>query len=191
MASASFTSPKLHDFFLDLVRKSFRQLGISDPEVYDYVASVLAEFSHSSRWLRLRDAEGRRLTSTVEMLLARNENDATGMTRVQWERSLRKYVGDYTLFMTGLFRRFVERGGYLGYYMEEGARSYQAVSSLDVSLYQPGFLLFEELGRRFEQYSGALDFMRKCYFASAPGEDPFAGSFQRIEGWVRDGISNN
>ncbi|HZP44221.1 MAG TPA: hypothetical protein VFB15_01100 [Candidatus Binataceae bacterium] len=191
MAFAPLASPKLHEFFLQLVRRSFHQLGISDSEVFDYIAGVLAEFSHSSRWLRLRDSEGRRLTSTVEMLLARADQEAVGMSRVQWERSLRKYVGDYTLFMTGLFRRFVERGGYLGYYMEEGARSYQAVSSLDVSMYQPGFLLFEELGRRFEQYSGALDFMRKCYFAPAPGEDPFAGFFQQIEGWVRQGLSNN
>jgi len=38
---------------------------------------------------------------------------------------VRKYVGDYTLFMSGLFRRFVERGGYLNYYLEEGARSYR------------------------------------------------------------------
>ena len=33
--------------------------------------------------------------------------------------------------MSGLFRRFVERGGYLNYYLEEGARSYRAVSMLD------------------------------------------------------------
>ena len=78
---------------------------------------------------------------------------------------MRKYVGDYTLFMSGLFRRFVERGGYLDYYLEEGARSYRAVSVLDVSLYNPGFLMFEELSNGFEHYSGALDFMRKCYFA--------------------------
>ena len=84
--------------------------------------------------------------------------------RIQGERELRKYVGDYTLFMSGLFRRYVERGGYLGYYLEEGARSYRTVSELDVSLYNPGFLVFEELSKRFEHYSGALDFMRKCYF---------------------------
>jgi len=35
-----------------------------------------------------------------------------------------RYVGDYALFMSGLFRPFVERGGYLGYYLDEGARAY-------------------------------------------------------------------
>lgn len=182
-------SSRLYRFFQGLVRDSFGQLGIRDHEVNDYIAGLLADFSHSDRWLRLRDAEGRRLTSTVEMLLAAEES--SGAARVQSERELRKYVGDYTLFMTGMFRRFVDRGGYLGYYLEEGARSYQAVSSLDVALYQPGFLLFEELSRRFEQYAGALDFMRKCHFATAADQDPFAGFFGQIEGWVRHRISNN
>jgi hypothetical protein len=127
----------------------------------------------------------------VEMMLSQIGVAADEAERVKGERTLRKYVGDYTLFMTGLFRRFVERGGYLAYYLEEGARSYQAVSELDVSLYQPGFLMFEELSRGFEHYAGALDFMRKCYFAPGPNEDPFAGFFKQIDGWVRRRLSEN
>jgi len=185
------SSPKLQGFFLELVRKSFGQLGVGDHAIVEYIATLLAEFSHSDRWLRLRDTEGKRITSTVEMLLAEIDDQVSAAARVETERAVRKYVGDYTLFMSGLFRRFVERGGYLGYYLEEGARSYRAVSELDVSLYRPGFLIFEELGRRFENYSGALDFMRKCYFASAPGENPVAGFFRQIEGWTRYGLSKN
>jgi hypothetical protein len=185
------SSPKLQGFFLDLVRKSFGQLGMGDHAIVEYVASVLTDFSHSDRWLQLHNAEGRRLTSTVEMLLTQTDEPRDAVARVEWERTLRKYVGDYTLFMSGLFRRFVERGGYLGYYLDEGARAYQAVSELDVSLYRPGFLVFEELGKGFESYSGALDFMCKCYFTPAPNEDPFSGFFAQIQGWVRYGISRN
>ncbi len=182
---------RLHGFFFEMVRKSFNQLGMGDRETADYVASVLADFSHSSSWLRIRNAEGQRLTSTVEMILAREQPELDKAARVHSERSLRKYIGDYTLFMSGLFRRFVEHGGYLDYYLEEGARSYHTVSALDVSLYRPGFLIFEELSKGFEAYSGALDFMRKCYFAPAPNEDPFAGFFRQIEGWVRHNLSEN
>ncbi len=183
------SAERLKGFFLTLVRKSFDQLGMGDQPIAEYVAAMLAEFSQSDRWLALGGADGRRLTSVVEMSLARLAPQAG--ERVTGERALRKYVGDYTLFMSGLFRRFVERGGYLDYYFAEGARSYQAVSKLDVALYSPGFLMFEELSRRFEHYSGALDFMRKCYFQPAPGDDPFAGFYQQIEGWVRHGISGN
>jgi hypothetical protein len=185
------SSARLQGFFLELVRKSFSQLGVGDRQIIGYIAGILSDFSHADRWLRLRNAEGKRLTSTVEMLLMETTAELSAGERVVAERAVRKYVGDYTLFMSGLFRRFVEHAGYLGYYFEEGARAYRAVSALDVSLYRPGFLIFEELGRSFESYSGALDFMRKCYFAPAPNEDPFAGFFRQIAGWKQYALSNN
>jgi hypothetical protein len=189
MRSPDSSAEKLKGFFLTVVRKSFDQLGVGDPQIADYVATIMAEFSRSDRWLALRGADGRKLTSVVEITLSQLGPSETA--RVTGERAVRKYVGDYTLFMSGLFRRFVERGGYLDYYLEEGARSYRAVSILDVSLYKPGFLMFEALSKGFEHYSGALDFMRKCYFAPAPNEDPFAGFLKQIEGWVRYGLSDN
>jgi hypothetical protein len=185
------SSQKLKGFFFQLVRKSFDQLRVGDAKIAEYMATMLADFSRSDRWLRIHGAEGRRLTSVIEMLLAEQDQFSDSAARVHGERELRKYVGDYTLFMSGLFRRYVERGGYLNYYFEEGARSYRAVSELDVSLYNPGFLMFEELSKGFEHYSGALDFMRKCYFMPAPREDPFAGFFKQVEGWVRYGLSDN
>ncbi|MGH8012138.1 MAG: hypothetical protein ACREQ4_06555 [Candidatus Binataceae bacterium] len=175
-----------------MVRQSFDQLGVGDQQIAEYLATVLADFSRSDRWLALRDAEGRRLKSVVEMMLSQLTPLAEQREmRAVGERAVRKYVGDYTLFMSGLFRRFVERGGYLNFYLEEGARSYRMVSELDVSLYRPGFLMFEELSKGFEHYSGALDYMRKCFFVPAPNENPFAGFFKQIEGWVRYGISDN
>jgi hypothetical protein len=191
MRVQSSSSARLKGFFVQIVRNSFNQLGVGDQQIAEYIATVLTDFSRSDQWLRLRGADGRRLTSVVEMMLSQMDAVADEAARVQGERALRKYVGDYTLFMTGLFRRFVERGGYLTYYMEEGARAYRVVSELDVTLYNTGFLMFEELSQRFEHYSGALDFMRKCYFTPAPNEDPFAGFIKQIEGWVRCGLSEN
>ncbi len=146
------TAPdKLKPFFLQLIRQSFNQLQMGDGEIADYVATMLADFSHSDRWLMLHDAQGRKLHSVVEMVVAAMGPD--GQTRVLGEREVRKYVGDYTLFMSGLFRAFVQKRGFLDYYLEEGKRSYEAVSKLDVSLYRPGFLLFEELSRGFDRAS--------------------------------------
>jgi len=183
------SSLKLKEFFLWMTRRSFDQLGVGDSQITEYIASILTDFSRADRWLMFRDAEGRSLSSVVEMLIAQLGPDSLG--RVIGERALRKYIGDYTLFMSGLFRGFVERGGYLDYYLEEGKRSYRAVSELDVSLYRPGFLMFEELSKGFENYAGALDFMRKCYFATSSSEDPFAGFLKQIEGWMRTGLSDN
>jgi hypothetical protein len=162
---------------------------MGDNQIADYVATMLADFSHSDKWLMLRDAQGTRLQSVVEMLISAMGTD--GQSRVIGERAVRKYVGDYTLFMSGLFRGFVQKRGFFEFYLEEGKRSYQAVSKLDVSLYRPGFLLFEELSKGFETYANALDYMRKCYFAPAPGANPFAGVFKQLESLIRNGISSN
>ncbi|MGH7913667.1 MAG: hypothetical protein ACREPW_03310 [Candidatus Binataceae bacterium] len=184
-------SPKrLKEFFLAMTRTSFSQLGLADQQVVEYVASILTDFSAAERWLAVRDAEGRRLTGVVETL-ASQMGAPQSRGRVLGERELRKYVGDYTLFMSGVFRTFVERGGYLDYYLEEGKRSYQTVSELDVALYRPGFLMFEELSRSFENYSGALDYMRKCFFKAAPGQNPFGNFAEKIEGWVRLRLTPN
>jgi hypothetical protein len=183
------SADKLKPFFLRLIRESFDQLRMGDNEIADYVATLLAEFAHSDQWLMLRDAQGTRLHSVVEMLISAMGPD--GQSRVVGERAVRKYVGDYTLFMSGLFRTFVHKRGFLDYYLEEGKRSYEAVSKLDVSLYRPGFLLFEELSRGFETYSGALDYMRRCYFAPAPGSNPFAGVLRQFQSMLSKGISSN
>ncbi|HTW86678.1 MAG TPA: hypothetical protein VMD75_01615 [Candidatus Binataceae bacterium] len=178
---------RLHGFFLGLTRKSFSQLGVGDNRIAEYVAEVLTEFSFSDRWLRMRAADGRRITSVVEMLVAQLEPEHPRLD----ERQFRKYVGDYTLFMSGLFRRYVERDGHLRYYIDEGRRSYEKVSALDAAHYRPGFLVFEELSKGFEYYSGALDYMRKCFFVAGPHDDPFGGFLRQIEGWVRTSRSDN
>jgi hypothetical protein len=54
-----------------------------------------------------------------------------------------------------------------------------------------GFLLFQELSNKFEYYSGALDYMRKAYFAHEPGEDSFKGFLKQIEGWMKLNVSEN
>jgi len=184
------TAPdKLKPFFLQLIRTSFDQLHMGDNEIADYVATLLANFSHSEQWLILRDAQGKKLHSVVEMVVSAIGPE--GHNRAIGERAVRKYVGDYTLFMSGLFRTFVQKRGFLEYYLQEGKRSYEAVSKLDVSLYRPGFLLFEELSRGFETYADALDYMSKCFFATAPGANQFAGVFKQFEALIRSGLSSN
>jgi hypothetical protein len=181
---------KLQGFFLKLVRQSFWQLGINDATVANYVADVLTEFARADNFYRFRGQRGRKVDSVVDMLASMP--DAPGdKNDILLERTKRKYVGDYALFMSGIFRNYITRKGCLSYYIEEGSRSYWTVSELDVSLYRTGFILFQELSKKFEYYSGALDYTRKAYFAADPGEDPFAGFLRQVEGWAKVNITSN
>lgn len=181
---------KLHGFFLNVVRQSFWQLGINDATVARYVADLLTDFARTDNLYQIRSRAGRKTDSIVEMLARKPEETADEVDLLK-ERTLRKYVGDYALFMSGIFRSYVERGGFLKYYIQEGSRSYWTVSELDLSLYRTGFILFQELSKKFEYYSGALDYTRKAYFAAEPGEDPFAGFLRQVEGWMKVNITEN
>jgi hypothetical protein len=183
-------SDKLQGFFLNVVRQSFWQLGINDPTVTSYVADVLTEFARADNLFQMRSRAGKKVDNMVEML-AKKQNETTDESSLLRERSLRKYVGDYALFMSGIFRSYVDGKGVLNYYIKEGSRSYWTVSELDLSLYRTGFILFQELSKKFEYYSGALDYTRKAYFAPEPGEDPFAGFLRQVEGWMKVNITPN
>ncbi len=179
------TTPALHEFFLSTTQRTFHELGVGDDAVIGYVAALLTEFARSDRLYPLRTTHGRAIDGVHVM---RRVSDRTTPLRA---RAAEKYVGDYALFMTGLFRTHVERYGALEYYVEEGQRSYRAVSELDLTLFRTGYLLFEQLAKNFEHYSGALDYMRKAYFAPQPGQSAFAEFLRHVEGWIQSGLSHN
>jgi hypothetical protein len=181
---------RLHDFFHALSRKTFAELGMPDDQVVAYVAALLTEFASANR-VHGPHTTGPHTLGTVVAMLMQRQKEAANPTTIIGTRELRKYVGDYTLFMSGLFRAHVERTGDLDFYLSEGRRSYWAVSELDLSLTRTGFLFFQQMSRNFEFYSGALDYMRKAYFAHAPGTSPFAEFARQVRGWIAGGLSDN
>jgi hypothetical protein len=100
-----------------------------------------------------------------------------------------RYLGDYTLFMSGLFRPFVERDGHLGWYLSEGARAYARVADLGGEARRER-VLCEELSTRFQHYAGALDYLRKVRFPGLAGRDPIGAFLREIAGVV-GGASGN
>lgn len=183
-------STRLREFFRAMAHRSFSELGLCNDAVVGYVAAVLTEFARADRLYALRTETGGAIDSIVRALLE-STSTASGKHGLFRARAVRKYVGDYALFMSGLFRAYVERKGALDYYLAEGQRSYWAVSEFDLSLYRGGFLFFQELSKNFEYYSGALDYMRKAYFTPDPGRSPFEAFLRQVEGWITSGLSDN
>ncbi len=181
---------RLHEFFLTMTRRSFGELGVGDETVVGYVAALMTEFSRADRLYPLADERGT-LDSVVRMRIAAADGDARDERSIVRAREMRKQVADYALFMSGLFRTHVEQRGALDYYFEEGQRSYWKVSELDLTLYRTGFVFFQQLSKNFEFYSGALDYMRKAYFAPQPGDNAFATFLRQVRGWITTGLSEN
>lgn len=85
-------------YFYILVRQVFLRSDIRDRAVADYVAEVLAEFSHSERARCVAPGQGGPMDYFFEMLAAlKAADDRTSFY-------IRVHIGNYSLFMSGVFR---------------------------------------------------------------------------------------
>ncbi|MBI3454644.1 MAG: hypothetical protein HY002_02490 [Candidatus Rokubacteria bacterium] len=163
-------APSLKRFFDPLVRRSLDDLWMGgQPVVADYLSSLLARFARTDQLYALRGAAGQRLESIVEMLL--EIQLAWAFDEPQFdpfrERDVRQHIGDYTLFMTGIFPEHVERRASTGFYVREGKRAYKVVADFERSALTPGAGLFAVLSAQFEGYATALQYMRRVYLRPA------------------------
>lgn len=163
---------EVRPFFEKLVKMSFFDLGKGQDSIAAaYLTDMLTEFARTEKLYKIQDSSGRKIQTIVEMLI---EAEGIKDEQTESEREVRKYVGDFALFMSGVFRDYVNRGSYLRYYMDEGMKSYFAVSKIDLEMGKGDPIMFSRLSREFEFYSGALDYMRKVYFSRVNPEDPIA-----------------
>src|SRR5262249_62094620 len=87
--------------FAELVAKELP----ADREVSAYVANLLIDFVHVDRLYQVRNSRGKRLEEVGEMLV--ESNPALDARSFEREREVRKHIGDYTLFLTGMFPEYV------------------------------------------------------------------------------------
>jgi hypothetical protein len=93
----------LEPFFQQIVRNSYEgKLGLHDPDVTTYVARILCDFSQSDKLYSIRDAEGRPIEHLEEMERAADPVHGSASS-FDAERALRKYIGDYSLFVAGMY----------------------------------------------------------------------------------------
>jgi hypothetical protein len=173
-------SDRLRALFEELVRNAFlRQIGYHDSEVVSYLSALLTEFTRTEQLYKIKSASGRRLEDVGEMLIESNPLlEAGSFVR---EREVRKHIGDYTLFFTGLFPEHLKRPrqslrlDYFVDYMKAGKESYQIVSKFDQFEFRRVAPLFRRLADNFELLAYGLnrvrDEMRRME----------SGYYQRIE----------
>jgi hypothetical protein len=149
--------PSLQQFFRHQLQQSFQAHGLNDHGTIDYVSEVLAQFAYTRLCYALHDAEGRPLEYIVDMLIASEEaNDAGGRRRRA--SAIMKYIGDYTLFMSGLFRERVAARGELNYYVAHGRNAFWR--SADYEPNPARRQTFRRLYQDFAPISDMLDYLR-------------------------------
>ena len=160
-------SHPLQQLFIELVGRHYaEEIGLRDPQIVNYVAHLLAEFCDAEELFRIRNAGGRPLTDVGEMLVESNPvfGPAPSFDR---ERQVRKHIGDYTLFFTGMFpesiNHFRLRRNRLENFVDwikAGKESYYIVSKFEHFEYAKVAPLFANLSRNFEQCVYGLNLVK-------------------------------
>ena len=149
-------SNPLEPFFHQAVRSSYEgRLGLA-PAITSYVSHMLCEFADTDNLFRLHDAKGRSIEKLDEMVRASDPIHGTARSFIA-ERSIRKYIGDYTLFIAGMCPEAIEsdpsKGSQkptLAELIRVGKESYYIVSQFNVFEYEKEAALYGQLSNTFE-----------------------------------------
>jgi hypothetical protein len=162
------TDHPLRKLFRNALAFGLQHNPIDKVEVADYIEEqILCGFIRTDNLYRIRDEEGRGLEDMADMLA--EGNVLLNADSFQREFQVHKHIGDYTLFMLGMFPTvFARRRGrefILGHlvvpgaslsehYMLQGRRSYRIASELTRGD------IFEELSLNFSLYKNILELVR-------------------------------
>ncbi len=157
----------LREFFLDLVARHYSEtVVLRDVEVSHYVANMLTEFCEDDQLHKIRNAAGKPLHDVGEMLLESDPiyGPAPSFDR---ERQVRKHIGDYTLFFTGMFPESINgfrlRKSRLENFVDfirAGRESYYIVSKFDCFEYAKVAPLFRKMAENFEECVVGLNMVK-------------------------------
>jgi len=143
-------------YFYVLARHVLQQGGIGDRKLCDYVASLLETFSRANRLQMLENIDNRAQQYISDMLIA--------LRRANPEQTflLRAHIGNYSLFISGIFhentqRRSLRGGPDIEFYEQVGRTNYQLVSSHAAARRCELDDVFEELAGRFRDVRMALN----------------------------------
>jgi len=156
----------LRKLFEEIVFGCYSQSSeLNDAEISNYVAGILTDFAETEQLYRIRDHRGRPLREVSDMLVASDPvyGEAYSFPR---EREVRKHIGDYSLFFTGMFP---ESAQWLRRNQQEslqalkraGKESYYIVSQFDVFEFEQEAPLFARLAEGFDACADGLTQVRK------------------------------
>ena len=158
----------LEPFFQHEVTSIFEgRLGLNDPELTAYVARVLCTFSEEGSLFLSRGLVGHPIEHLVAMIRASDPVYGTAPS-FDAERAMRKYIGDYALFVAGMIPEALDtdqqsdtRHPSLGELIHAGKESYYVVSQFNVFEYKKEAPLFARLSEQFERYVLGLALVRE------------------------------
>lgn len=158
----------LRQLFGALTEKSFTEhLGWPDQNVTTYVSNLLVDFTRADQLYKIRTQQGKPADTVVELLY--ESEVLLAAQSLDRERDVHQHIGDFTLFMAGLFPEYLRRlkttgmiyhQDFLVDYVKTGKRSYGIVAQMAGSPAPEETPLFRKLSDNFELCVTGLGFVR-------------------------------
>jgi hypothetical protein len=156
----------LRQLFHEIVAGCYSQhSGITDPELTTYIGDLLTEFTAAENLYRIKDAAGRPVRDVREMVAA-SDPVFGAASSFDEEREVRRHIGDYALFATGMYPESVHLWKHAGdstfnEMVQTGKESYYIVSQFDLFEYRDEAPLFAQLSNEFERCMHGLKHVRE------------------------------
>jgi hypothetical protein len=147
-------SPQL--YFYVLLRHVLKETGLNDRNVSDYLASLLETFSQTARMKSPADGQSNPIQYVSDMLIAlRNASPVQTFL-------IRAHVGNYSLFITGIFRDTVQSRSQRGapdvsFYEDVGRSNFRVAAGHQVARSWALREVFETLADGFHDVRLALN----------------------------------
>lgn len=148
-----------HFYFYVIARRVLRNAGIEDHAVADYLGEMLTEFSHTARMHTLSTRPGQQFEYISDLLAVISE------ARQEETFVVRAHIGNYTLFLTGVFPQHLEhRTRYKGapdisFYEDVGSQNFRILSDHDIAHRKQLNDVFNCLGEKFHTIRVAMNDM--------------------------------
>jgi hypothetical protein len=156
LSNASHLAISSQFYFYVLARHVLQQAGVTDRKLCDYVGSLLETFSRANllRSPHLNDERGHEYISDMLIALSRATPEQAFL--------LRAHVGNYSLFVSGIFHENTQQRSRRGapdinFYEQIGRTNYQLVSSHAAARRCELNDVYEGLADRFREVRLALN----------------------------------
>ncbi len=158
----------LRQLFDALTEKSFTErLGWLDLNVTSYVSNLLVDFTRTDQLYKIKNHQNQPVDTVIDLLYESEVMlEAQSLDR---EGDVHRHIGDYTLFMAGLFPEYLRRlkssgliyhKDFLVDYVKTGKRSYGIVAKIGRDEARGDPPVFQKLSEHFELCVTGLGFVR-------------------------------
>ena len=147
----------LRKLFVSLTDRALTHTSLRDKDILKYLSNLLMSFMYVENLYKLKDENGKRLEHLVDML-----EHASQQGSVVERKGSYKQIGDYSLFVLGMFPESLDKGRVAfppSYYAETGRHGYRVASELESDLSTT--VVFRKLAAKFERCVLSLNWVKE------------------------------